>query len=563
MEIIKVPRTFTKGIVISKAFLMKETAWNAEHFELSGSIEDEIKRYNTAVQSVGKELEGLAEKNEIFQAHLSLVTDPVLTDEVIEKIKTEQKNAEAALEEIIASYIEIFLSMDDEYMRERSSDIKDIGRRIMLKLQNRTDYSLTKLTEPVIVIAKDLTPSDTANMNLKYVAGFITEEGGVTSHVTILAKMYGIPALTGAGPILCKVKEGDTIAFDAKKGEIIIRPDEAALSDYRERQRIFESYETQLKKSLLLPASTTDGHLIDVFANVGSIEDIRSALAFHIDGIGLFRTEFLYMQNTHFPTEEEQFTVYKEAAELMGDRELIIRTLDIGGDKGLPYFQFEQEDNPFLGYRAIRMCLDKKDIFRTQLRALLRASAYGNIRIMYPMIISPEELAEAESILSECKQELDTEAITYNKNIITGMMIETPASVSCADIFAKKTGFFSIGTNDLTQYTLAVDRGNQKTAHMYDAFHPAVLRNIAHTITESHKAGIKTGMCGEFASDPRAVKLLIGMGIDELSMSAGSVSEVKAVIQNLSYEDAKNYAKRILSCSSAGEVHLLLENGGI
>ena len=558
MEIIKVSGTFTKGIVISKAFLIEDIDWTPKNLTISGTVSEEIKRYKVSVQNVKKDLEILAKDNEIFQAHLSLITDPELTGEVLNKIQTEEKNAELALEETICTYVEIFKSMNDEYMLERKADIIDIGKRIMLKLQNRENHSLDCIKEPVVIIAKDLTPSDTAAMDLRYVAGFITEEGGVTSHVAIMAKTYGIPALTGAGPVIKKIKNNDCIAFDAQSGEIVILPDEATLSYYKEKQKQYIIGEKHLKQNLLLPAVTTDGHKVDVYANVGNLSDIRNALEHHAEGIGLFRTEFLYMQNSHFPTEEEQFDIYKEAAQMMEDREVIIRTLDIGGDKELSYFPFDKEANPFLGYRAIRMCLDKKEIFRTQLRALLRASAYGNIQIMYPMIISLKELRTAEFLLDECKQELDTEGIFYNKKIVTGMMIETPASVTCADLFAKEAGFFSIGTNDLTQYTLAIDRGNQKVAHMYDAFHPAVLRNIAHTIKEAHLAGIKAGMCGEFASNPNAVKILLGMGLDEFSMSAGSLAKAKDVIRSTSYKEAQEYADRILSCSSVEEVHNLL-----
>ncbi len=558
MEIMKASRTFTKGIVISKTFIMDEVSWKAENSKISGSIQNELKRYSAAAEAAEKELSLLAENNEIFQAHLSLITDPTLTAEVLAKIQDEEKNAELALEEIIHTYIALFDSMDDEYMRERSVDIRDIGKRIMLKLQGRENTSFDSLKEPVIIIAKDLTPSDTANMNLKYVSGFITEEGGITSHVTIMAKTYGIPALTGVGPLIHKIKNDDIVIFDAESGEIILSPDEETILFYKTKQKSFLEEEERLKSNLLLPAVTTDGHSVEIYANVGNITDIYNALQYHAEGIGLFRTEFLYMQNSHFPTEDEQFAVYKEAAELMGDKELIIRTLDIGGDKELSYFDFGKEDNPFLGYRAIRICLDKKDILHTQLRALLRAGVYGNIKIMYPMMISPEELREANSLLEQCRQELTAEGIPFDKNVSTGMMIETPASVVCADIFAKEADFFSIGTNDLTQYTLAIDRGNQKIARLYDAFHPAVLRSMKRAIDEAHRAGIKVGMCGEFASDPRAVKILLGMELDEFSMSAGSFAKTKEIIRSLSYEDAREYARRILSCSSVTEVHQLL-----
>ena len=559
MKKIQVSKPFTKGIAISRAFLMKEISWKAENTQISGNIEEEAARYHSAVRQAEGDLQSLAEKNPIWGAHLSLVHDPVLTEEVLVKIQTEKKNAELALEETIQFYEEIFASMDDEYMRERGADIKDVGKRIMLKLQGKENASLADLRSPAIVIARDLAPSDTANMNPDLVRGFITEEGGTTSHVAIMAKMYGIPALVGAGPLLDKIEDGDLIALDAQTGEIVVCPDRETLNIYTEKQKEYEAEKERLQTSLLLPSVTRDGHVVEVSANVGSINDIQNALDAHAEGIGLFRTEFLYMQNSHFPTEEEQFQIYKEAACLMGEKELTIRTLDIGGDKDLSYFDFGAEDNPFLGYRAIRICLDRQDIFRTQLRALLRAGVYGNIRIMYPMIISLEELRKANALLEQCKLELEAEKIPYRKDIPAGMMIETPASVVCADLFARETGFFSIGTNDLTQYTLAVDRGNKKISHMYDAFHPAVLRNIFHSIQEAHKAGIKAGMCGEFAGDPRAIRLLLGMGLDEFSMSAGSMAEAKAIIRSVSYEECQKYAHKILSCSTVEEIHAILE----
>lgn len=559
MKTINVTRTASKGVVMGKAYVVQRPDLSADRSVLAESaVEAEIARYEAAIEAAKADLAVLAETNEIFGAHLELVQDPTLYDGVIEKIKDEKKNAEMSLEETVDMFAAIFESMDDEYMRERGADMKDVGKRLMCKLKGVEDNALTGIHEKVIVVAKDLAPSDTAVMNLDYVLGFITQEGGVTSHVSIMARNLNLPALVGVEGILDEIASGAEIAMDAKNGTIIIEPDEAAKAEYTGKMEAFAKREKELAEISALPAETLDGKTVELFANVGNIEDIKNALPHHIDGIGLFRTEFLYMENDHFPTEEEQFVVYKEAAELLEGKEVIIRTLDIGGDKELSYFDFGEEENPFLGYRAIRICLDKEEVFKTGLRALLRASAYGNIRIMYPMIISVEELDRANALLAICKEELRAEGKEFNENIVVGMMIETPAGVVCADDFAGRVGFFSIGTNDLTQYTLAVDRGNKKISTMYNSFHPAVLRNIKRTIEAGHAAGIKVGMCGEFAADPRALKVLLGFGLDEFSMSAGAVSEVKAELRSTTYEAAKELADKVARCAYVKEIEELL-----
>ncbi len=557
MKTIKVNRTASKGIIVGKAYVVQRADLTASTAAVA-DLEAEVARYEAAVEAAKEDLLALSAGNAIFGAHLELVQDPTLYDGVIEKIRDEKKNAELALEETVDMYAEIFASMEDEYLKERGADMKDVGKRLMCKLKGVEDNALSAIGEPVIVVARDLAPSDTAVMDLNYVMGFITQEGGVTSHVSIMARNLNLPALVGVGGILESVKTGDIIAMDAKNGDIVINPDEETLKEYNEKHDAYVKREKELAELALLPAQTTDGKKVELFANVGNCEDIKNALPNHIDGVGLFRTEFLYMENDHFPTEDEQFAVYKEAAELLGEKELIIRTLDIGGDKELTYFDFGPEENPFLGYRAIRICLDKTDVFKTQLRALLRASAYGNIRIMYPMIITVEELDAANALLEECKDELRAEGQAFNENIVTGMMIETPASVVCAEDFAKRVGFFSIGTNDLTGYTLAVDRGNKKIATLYNSYAPAVLRNIKRTIDAGHAAGIKVGMCGEFASDPKAVKMLLGMGLDEFSMSATAVPEVKAQIRSLNYEDMQVLADKIAKAEYLKDIDALL-----
>jgi len=560
MKTISVKRTASKGVVMGKAYVVKRPDLSADRSMINDSaVAAEVARYEAAVEAAKADLAELAETNAIFGAHLELVQDPTLCDGVIDKIKGELKNAELSLEETVDMFAAIFESMDDEYMRERGADMKDVGKRLMCKLKGVEDNALSAIHEKVIVVAKDLAPSDTAVMNLDYVLGFITQEGGVTSHVSIMARNLNLPALVGVEGILDEVNTGDMIAMDAKVGTIILNPDEDAVAEYTVKMEAFAKRERELAEIALLPAETMDGKTVELFANVGGIEDIKNALPHHIDGIGLFRTEFLYMENDHFPTEEEQFEVYKEAAELLEGKEVIIRTLDIGGDKALTYFEFGEEENPFLGYRAIRICLDKEDVFKTQLRALLRASAYGNIRIMYPMIISVEELDRANELLAECKAELRAEGKAFNEDIVVGMMIETPASCVLADEFAKRVGFFSIGTNDLTQYTLVVDRGNKKISNMYNSFHPAVLRNIKRAIDCGHAAGIKVGMCGEFASDPKALKVLLGFGLDEFSMSAGAVSEVKAELRSTTYAAAKELSDKVAQCAYVKEIEDLLK----
>lgn len=553
MQKLNAARCFTSGIALAPAFVVKEQSYAAAH-TLTQDQDAEQSRFQNAVQSVAEELTVLAERDEIFAAHLELVQDPSIAEDVAVAITDEGKNAEWAVEDVIASYAALFDQMEDEYMRARGADIRDIGKRLLLKLKGLDDNRLSGICESCIIIAKDLTPSDTANMDLSLVSGFITEEGGVTSHVAIMAKSMGIPALVGVSGILEAVQDGDFIAMDAASGEIVVSPDVQMLTCYRAALEKQARYQALLKTAVELPAQTKDGREVALYANVGGLTDIERALECGAMGVGLFRTEFLYMENTHFPTEEEQYAVYAEAARRMGERELIVRTLDIGGDKQLPYFTFDAEENPFLGYRAIRLCLGDHAMFKTQLRALLRAAACGNLRIMYPMMVCMEELNEAQALLAECKAELRAEGATFNENVKVGMMIETPASVLMADRFARHVDFFSIGTNDLTQYVLAADRGNRKLSYLYDTFRPAVLRAIQTTISAGHAAGIPVGMCGEFASDPKAFPLLLGMGLDEFSVSAARIPELKLRLQSLTAADAQQLAQTALTCDTTADV---------
>lgn len=558
MITIHVEKTASRGIVIGKAFLVEKPSLDSKFPTIEKqNVENEIKRYEGSVANAQADLEVLAKKNSIFMAHLEMVKDITLYEGVITKIREDLKSAEAALKATSEEFIQIFEAMDNEYIRERAADIKDITYRLMCELQGFKMNAFENMKEEVVVIAKDLTPSDTMNLDINYVKGFITQEGGVTSHVSILAKGLGIPALVGVSDLLYQVKNDDMIIMDAGKGIILIHPDEATIDKYQELQREQIREQEELIQIDSLPGVTKDGKVVELCANVGSIRDIKKAVEYNIDGVGLFRSEFLYIENTNFPTEEDQYQAYKEAALLCG-KELTIRTLDIGGDKDLPYFEFEKEENPFLGWRAIRISLEMTDMFKTQLRAILRASAFGKIRIMFPMIISLEELYESKILLEECKKELKSEQIPFDESIEVGMMIETPAAVILAEEFASEVDFFSIGTNDLTQYILAVDRGNKKISRMYNSFHPSVLRSIKKIISAGHKKHIKVGMCGEFASDERAVILLLGLGLDEFSMSASEVLKVKYLIRNTTLLEAQVLAEKACKMKTIEEVYQVL-----
>lgn len=539
MKRLRVEKTASDGIAAGKVYIHRELDLTpSAHPVTEEELDRETERFVQAKKKVLADLEKLAEKNEIFQAHAVMADDFTLQEGVVSKIQAEKCNAEMALDQTVQEIAAIFESMDDEYMRERAADVKDVAKRLMAALKGLELSDFSSIAEPVILVARDLYPSDTATLDLNYVKGFITQEGGVTSHVSIMAKGAGLPALVGAEGILDLVHEDAYICMDAKSGEIVIDPDEEEKARFREKAEEYRKRKELYETVSQLPACTKDGREVRICANVGNLEDVKAAVERHVDGIGLFRSEFLYMENDHFPTEEEQYEVYKEAAKLCPS-ELTIRTLDIGGDKSLSYYTFDEEENPFLGWRAIRISLEMKDMFKTQLRAILRASAYGHIRIMFPMIISLEELREAKRLVEECKKELEQEQKAFDPEIELGMMMETPASVLLAEEFAEEADFFSIGTNDLTQYLLAVDRGNKKISGMYDSFHPAVLRAIAHIIRAGHKCGITVEMCGEFASDERATEILLGMGLDEFSMSSGEASKIKYVIRNMSYAEAQ------------------------
>ncbi len=558
MRKLSIGTSISQGIAIGKVFVLqkKELTINTQNI-LPEQKQDEIERYKNALAIAIEQLKILSKRSDIFVAHAELAQDSVFTQSVSEKIETELKNAEHALSETTCEICAMFDTLQDKYLRERSADIKDISRRIMELLQGLTTDAFANISSPVIVVADDLTPSDTINMNLDFVQGFVTAKGGTTSHVAILARQKETPAFIGASDILELVEHGDEIILDAVENIIIIHPDENTKALYTKKAITYRDEKQVFEKTKHLPSITKDGHKMHLCANIGTLLDLTAAKQTLPDGIGLFRTEFLYMQNTNFPTEDEQFNIYKTAV-LQTENSIVIRTLDIGGDKNLPYYSLPQEENPFLGLRSIRFSLTLEDIFKTQLRAILRASAFGDIHIMYPMIISLDELREANTLLDACKKELAAAGIAYNHTIKVGMMIETPASVLLAEQFAKEADFFSIGTNDLTQYLLAVDRGNSSVASLYNSFHPAVIRSIRYVTAIAHKAGKHVAVCGELAGDERALPLLLGLGIDELSMCSGNIPKMRYLLRNLDFTKAELLAQKACAKCTTSEVLALL-----
>ncbi|ABY94004.1 MULTISPECIES: phosphoenolpyruvate--protein phosphotransferase [Thermoanaerobacter] len=558
------------GIAIGKVFLYtKEKAEiNMKNIDES-KVEYEIERFKKALEVTKEQIQKIKEdalkefgkdKAEIFEAHLMLASDPELIEGVENMIKTELITADNAVNKVIEQNASVMESLDDEYLKERAADLRDVGSRIINNLLGVKNTSLSELDEQVIIIAKDLTPSDTATMKKEMVLGFATDIGGRTSHTAIMARSLEIPAVVGLGNVTTQVNNGNTVIVDGLEGVVIVNPDESTMNEYKTKKENYDKKVEKLKKLKDLPAITPDGKKVMLAANIGTPKDVKSALANGAEGVGLFRTEFLYMDRTTLPTEEEQFEAYKEVAEKMEGRPVTIRTLDIGGDKELPYLDMPKEMNPFLGYRAIRLCLDKTDIFKTQLRAILRASAYGNIHIMYPMISSIEDVRKANIVLNEVKAELDKEGIKYDKNIKVGIMVEIPSAAVTADILAKEVDFFSIGTNDLCQYTLAVDRMNEHVKDYYQPFNPAILRLIKFVIDAAHKEGKFAAMCGEMAGDPLATVILLGLGLDEFSMSATSIPTVKNIIRNVEYERAKEIAERVLNIAEAEKIQKMMED---
>ncbi|XZM80553.1 phosphoenolpyruvate--protein phosphotransferase [Clostridium perfringens] len=533
-----------KGIAASKGYAIG-TVFIQEHEEIIISdakvsdIAAEKEKLSKALAQSKEQLEAIKEKTaneigeheaQVFEAHLMLLDDVEFTGQMEMTIENDQLNAMKAVQNVTDTFVMIFDSMDDPYMRERAADIKDVSKRIIANLAGKGGNGMENVGANTVVVAHDLTPSDTAQLDRSKVIGFLTNIGGRTSHSAIMARTLEIPAVVGLGDITTSVKNGDTVIVDGIEGVAIINPDEATINEYKARLEKFKAEQEELKKLIDVKTTTKSGRRIEVCGNIGKPEDIDQVLANGGDGVGLFRTEFLYMDRDEAPTEDEQFEAYKYVLEKADGKQVVIRTLDIGGDKTLPYLPLPEEMNPFLGYRAIRLCLDRKDIFRVQIRALLRASVYGNLAVMFPMISGLEEFQQAKAFVEECKAELKAEGIAYSDSIQWGIMVEIPAAAVYADELAKHVDFFSIGTNDLIQYTLAADRMSEKVSYLYNPMHPSVLRLIKMTIDGAHKHGKWVGMCGEMAGDERAIPTLVEYGLDEFSMSATSILTAKKII---------------------------------
>ena len=515
----------------------------------------DITKAETEEMSQALEKNASAKEAEILFGHIMLMSDPMLVDEIVNRIKGESVCAEYVIEEVCNQYAAVFASMDDELMQQRATDMIDIKTRLIKKVLGIENTDLSKLPYGSILVAKDLTPSMTAGLNPDNVLGIVTQFGGKTSHSAILARALEIPAVVGLSNLPEDISDDTDILLDGESGEVIILPTDNEKSDYENKKKNYDANKEMLKKYRELPSISKDGKKVEIAGNIGSPEDAKKVIENGGEGIGLFRTEFLFMDRDCMPTEEEQFESYKEVAAAMEGKPVIIRTLDIGGDKEIPYMGIVQDENPFLGYRAIRLCLDRKDdIYIPQLRALLRASAFGNIKIMLPLITSMDEIREAKALINDIKKELDEKNIAYNKNIEVGIMVETAAASLLADIFAKEVDFFSIGTNDLIQYTMSVDRGNVKIAGLYSPFSPAVLRSINRIITEGKKAGIMVGMCGEAAADPLLIPALLAWGMDEFSMSASSILKSRQIISGCDSKDLKAKVDKVLEMSTESEI---------
>ena len=556
------------GITFAKALLLQEDeiSLNTEKVD---NIEHEITRFVDGRAKTSAQLEIVKqkaletfgeEKEAIFEGHIMLLEDEELEEDIIAYMKKNKCTADFAINSIVEENAQMLQELDDPYLRERAADFRDIGNRLLKNVLGIELVNLSDIAEEVILVANDLTPSETAQINLDKVLGFITDIGGRTSHTSIMARSLEIPAIVGTNDITKCVKNGDMIILDALNNKIIINPNKAQLTEAKLVRDAFLEEKAELAKLKDLPAMTLDGHQVEVGSNVGSVKDTDGAKRNGAECVGLYRTEFLFMDRDQLPTEDEQFVAYKDVVEAMEGKPCIIRTMDIGGDKDLPYLNLPAELNPFLGWRAIRICFDRPEIMNPQLRALLRASAFGKIRIMFPMIISVEEVRKLKDILELLKTELRNENLAFDEEIEIGVMIETPAAAAIAHHLIKEVDFFSIGTNDLTQYTLAVDRGNELISDLYNPLSPSVLTIIKTVIDASHAAGKWTGMCGELAGDEHATLLLLGMGLDEFSMSAISIPTVKKIIRSTNFADAKELADKALSMATAAEIEALVND---
>ena len=552
----------SEGIAIGKAIVIAKNDLIIEQLKVS-DIEQELNKLDTAITIADKQIEVLKnkvekklgkEKAEIFEAHRLILSDPEFINEIKNKIKNDNINVEFAVKTTIQSFLELFDVIDDPYMRERASDIKDVGDRLLRVLTNTQSYLVEEINNQGIIIANDLTRSETAQIDTDFVLGFATDIGGSTSHSAIMARNLEIPAVVGTKNITNKVKTNDLLIIDGSNGEIIINPSDDLIEKYKKAKEAYELNKQALFKYRDKDVVTLDNKSVEVFANIGSLDNAKKAVKVGSQGVGLFRTEFVYMDRDDMPSEEEQFEIYKDITITMQNKPLIIRTLDIGGDKKLSYLKIDEEMNPFLGYRAIRLCLDRKDIFKSQLRAILRASAFGNVEIMFPMISNLEELIEAKNELEAAKQELREQNIDFDNEVKVGIMIEIPSAALMSDILAQEVDFFSIGTNDLIQYTTAVDRMNEKVSYLYNPLNPGVLRLIKLVIDNAHKYGKKVGMCGETAGDSKLIPIYLGFGLDEFSMSTSSVLKAKEQLSNLNYSKCKLLSEQVLSMKTTKEI---------
>ncbi|WP_423798091.1 phosphoenolpyruvate--protein phosphotransferase [Neobacillus sp. SAB-20_R2A] len=552
----------SSGIAIAKAFRLENPDLKVEKNAIT-DVNLEIKRLEQALELSKGELQKIKEhtslnlgddKAEIFEAHLLVLNDPELINQIKDKIQNEHVNAEFALQEVVNMFVSMFEALDNEYMKERAADIRDVAKRILSHLLGVTIPNPSLISEEVIMIAEDLTPSDTAQLNRQFVKGFTTNIGGRTSHSAIMARSMEIPAVVGTKTVMEDIKNGDVVILDGLDGKVIVNPTEEVIKEYNGKKAAYEAQKAEWAKLVNEPTITKDGEHVELAANIGKPEDLTGVLENGGEGVGLYRTEFLYMGRTQLPTEEEQFAAFKTVLEGMEGKPVVIRTLDIGGDKELPYLELPKEMNPFLGFRAIRLCLEMQDMFRTQLRALLRASVYGNLKIMFPMIATLDEFRSAKALLEEEKQKLLAEGQQVAEKIELGIMVEIPSTAVLADQFAKEVDFFSIGTNDLIQYTMAADRMNQRVSYLYQPYSPSILRLVKMVIDAAHAEGKWAGMCGEMAGDEKAIPLLLGLGLDEFSMSATSILKARSQILRLSKAEMKNLAEKALQMRTTNEV---------
>ncbi|MGE6631162.1 phosphoenolpyruvate--protein phosphotransferase [Bacillus sp. NPDC077027] len=550
------------GIAIAKAYRLEEPDLTVNKKDITDP-ETEVSRFEEAINLSKKELEVIKEhalkelgqdKADIFSAHLLVLSDPELLNPVKDKINSDKVNAEFALKETATMFITMFEAMDNEYMKERAADIRDVTKRVIGHLLGVDIPNPSLISEEVVIIAEDLTPSDTAQLNRQYVKGFATDIGGRTSHSAIMARSMEIPAVVGTKEATKTIKNDDLIIVDGISGDVIIQPSQDEVKAYQKKHEDYLAQKVEWAKLVDQPTISKDGIHVELAANIGTPEDVKGVLENGGEAVGLYRTEFLYMGRDQLPTEEEQFDAYKAVLEKMEGKSVVVRTLDIGGDKELPYLKLPKEMNPFLGYRAIRLCLEEQEIFRTQLRALLRASTYGNLKIMFPMIATLTEFREAKAILLEEKEALVANGTPVSDSIEIGIMVEIPSTAVIADQFAKEVDFFSIGTNDLIQYTMAADRMNERVAYLYQPYNPAILRLITLVIEAAHKEGKWVGMCGEMAGDEIAIPILLGLGLDEFSMSATSILPARTQISKLSKKEAQSFKEHILSLSTTEEV---------